>query len=67
MQIQVETRRGGRIVDSRMIVIQAPMRHPNGVRQIYRPEEALPAFITDPARSRQGSWCRRWRRPGNYH
>lgn len=63
--VQVETRRGGRIVESKVIVIQAPTRHRNGVRQLCRPEETLPAFIIEPVRSQQGSWCRHWRRPGH--
>lgn len=65
MHIQVETRRGGRVIERKTIVVVAPTRHHNGVRQLCRRGDILPAFILDLARSRQGSWCRRWRRPSS--
>ena len=64
MHVQVETRRGGRVVESRVIVVDARKRsgddrqYLSGWTKIFTP--------LDPARPRQGSWCRQWSRPGTH-
>lgn len=64
MQFQVEVRRGGRVIETRVVTTTPSRRNEDGIRKYLRGETVLPAFLE--CMPSQSSCSRSWRRPGNY-